>query len=418
MKILVCLHDYLPFHKGGSEIHAHQSACELVRRGHDVTALFTERDLSVPAGTVRRGELDGVRTIEVVHQREYADIREVWHQRESERSFRALLDELRPDVVHFHHLAIWGSSALRVAREAGVRTVLTLHDFFLLCDAATLLRTDGELCVDGLHGKCTDCLTRHPLYPELWSDEDRAHAGENALAFAARERFAKHAADLAFADALISPSHFLARMFEKAGFLCAADCTVLKAGYPGPHAPPRRRDPARPLRVGYVGGIYLSKGVHLLVQAFGRLGDVAAELHVHGHLDWFPDYAAELRHAAEGRAVYLHGPFEPPRLDEILAGLDVLVVPSLWYENMPITIQEAFRNGMPVIATDLGGMAEAVEHGVSGLTFPRGDVEALAAAIRSLAQEPGLYEALARGKPAVPTLAEVVDRMEAIYRGE
>ena len=63
MKVLVVLHDYLPAHKGGSEIHAHQVARELARRGHDVTALFTERDLSAPEGQVRRGELDGVRLL-------------------------------------------------------------------------------------------------------------------------------------------------------------------------------------------------------------------------------------------------------------------------------------------------------------------------------------------------------------------
>ncbi len=90
MKILLALHDYLPLHTGGSEIHAHQTARELVRRGHDVTALFTERDTSVAEGTVRRGELDGVKTIEVVHQREYADVSETWVQEGSLVAFRAI----------------------------------------------------------------------------------------------------------------------------------------------------------------------------------------------------------------------------------------------------------------------------------------------------------------------------------------
>jgi glycosyltransferase involved in cell wall biosynthesis len=169
--------------------------------------------------------------------------------------------------------------------------------------------------------------------------------------------------------------------------------------------------------VGFVGGIYQSKGVHVLVRAFRRLEPDEAELHVHGHLDWFPDYVAELERDAEGLPVRFHGPFAPERLDEVLAELDVLVVPSVWYENMPITIQEAYRNGLPVIVTELGGMAEAVEHGRGGLTFPRGDDEALAAAIRSLARDPALYDRVAAGRPAVPTLEEIVDRLEAIYHG-
>ena len=72
MRVLVALHDYLPAHAGGSEVHAHEVARELARRGHEVSAAFTERDLSREEGTLVRGELDGVRTFEVVHQREYA----------------------------------------------------------------------------------------------------------------------------------------------------------------------------------------------------------------------------------------------------------------------------------------------------------------------------------------------------------
>src|SRR5262249_42018856 len=163
------------------------------------------------------------------------------------------------------------------------------------------------------------------------------------------ERFERHRADLAHADRVISPSHFLAGLFERAGFLRASECVVLKAGYPGPVFPPRRRDPRRPLRARYVGGIYPSKGVHVLVRALRELAGEPLELSVHGHLDWFPDYAAGLRAEAADLAVTFHGPFEPARVDEVLSRLDLLVVPSIWYENMPITIHEAHRHGMPVV---------------------------------------------------------------------
>jgi len=95
--------------------------------------------------------------------------------------------------------------------------------------------------------------------------------------------------------------------------------------------------------------------------------------------------------------------------------LDLLVLPSVWYENMPITIHEAHRHGIPVVVTQLGGMAEAVEHGVTGLTFPRGDARALAEVLRTLARDAALYDRLAQNRPRVPTLTEVVDRLEALY---
>jgi len=420
VRIAVVVHDYLPLHKGGSEIHAHQTARELARRGHQVTAVFTERDLAAREGELRRGELDGVPTIELVHQREYADVRETWVQAPASESFRQLLAELAPEVVHFHHLALWGSGAVRAAREAGARVVVTLHDYHLLCDAATLLRSDGRLCTEGLEGRCTDCIRRHPLLPERWGLDAGAPDLEAAWSRAVRERFERHRADLAAADLVTSPSRFLAGVFARAGFVREEDVLVLRAGYPGPVREPRRRRRDRPLRVGYVGGIYPSKGVHVLVEAFERLRDVPAELHVHGHLDWFPEYVAELRASAAARAegaVRFHGPFPPEELDRVLAELDVLVVPSVWYENMPITIQEAFRNGLPVVATDLGGMAEAVRDGVDGLTFPRGDAAALAERLAALARDGALYDRLAAGRPAVLGLGTVVDRLEAAYRG-
>ena len=417
MKILVCLHDYLPLHKGGSEIHAHQSARELARRGHEVSALFTERDLSAPELAVREGRLDGVRTLEVVHQREYADVRESYRQERFVELFRRLIRELAPDVVHFHHFALWGSGVLPAARQAGARVVITLHDYFALCDASTLLRTDGALC---MVEDCIDCLQRHPVLGERWPAEQGTLERHAALRLAARERREQHRSDLASADVVISPSRFAADLLAREGFVIPERCQVLKAGYPGPLAPPRERAAGSaatgPLRVGYVGGIYPAKGLHVLVHAFEHLPRGSCELDVHGHLDWFPEYAAELQRAARGYPIRFHGPFEPAAIDRVLAGLDVLVVPSIWYENMPITIQEAYRNGLPVVATDLGGMREAVRHEESGLTFPRGDERALAAALERLASESGLYDRLAAGRPGVPGLEEVVDRLEEMYR--
>jgi len=416
LRILVVVHDYLPAHLGGTELHAHQTARELARRGHDVTALFTERDLSAREGELRRGELDGVPTIELVHQREYEDVAETWRQERAGAVFREVVAELAPDAVHFHHFALWGSGCAPAARAVGARVIATLHDYWLLCDCGTLLHADGELCDDGSEG-CGACLAAHPLLPERHADGERLTRAE-LYAAAARARRAQHARDLAAVERAICPSRFLAGRFQAAGLLSERQAAVMKAGYPGPRRAPRTSDPARPLRVGYVGGIYPSKGVHVLVAAFRHLAGVAAELHVHGILDWFPDYVAELRAAAAGLPITLHGRFEPERVDAVLAELDVLVVPSLWYENMPITIQEAFRNGLPVVTTDLGGMKEAVADGVSGLTFARGDERALADRLRRLASDRALLARLAAGRPPVPTLEEIVDGLETLYAGE
>ncbi|MHC4261467.1 MAG: glycosyltransferase family 4 protein [Planctomycetota bacterium] len=412
MKILEVVHDYLPHHVGGTEIHAHQIACFLRERGHEVLVATTERDLEATEGTVRERELDGVPIREMVHQREFAHMRESWRHPIAPGVFDALLGEFQPDLVHFHHLAHWGAECVAIARKHGARVVVTLNDFHLLCVEATLLRPDGELCERGPEGGCTDCIAGLPLPGVADDDELRAfHLSELT-----RERLETHRWYLKDVPTVICPSRFLADRMIRAGVLREDQVVVKRYGYPGPTHPLRDAHSSGPLRVGYVGGIYPSKGVHVLVEAVASLDPGSVELDVHGILEWFPDYVERLRGASQGAAIRFQGGFEPEQIDTVMQSHDVLVVPSIWYENMPITIQEAFRNGVPVVATDLGGMAEAVRDGVDGLLFPRGDAQALASILARLAADRPELERLAAGRPAVPTVEQIGAEIEALYQ--
>ncbi len=98
-----------------------------------------------------------------------------------------------------------------------------------------------------------------------------------------------------------------------------------------------------------------------------------------------------------------------------MAEIDILVVPSLWYENAPLVIYEAFASNTPVIATALGGMAEAVTHEVNGLLFDRGNVPELANMLQRVVAEPGLVERLRSGIRPVRTIGDEVCDLEALY---
>ncbi|MGH7818600.1 MAG: glycosyltransferase, partial [Candidatus Binatia bacterium] len=114
--------------------------------------------------------------------------------------------------------------------------------------------------------------------------------------------------------------------------------------------------------------------------------------------------------------VFFHGAYDNDRVGEILADVDVVVVPSLWYENSPLTIQEAFIAGVPVITADVGGMAELVREGAGGLRFRIGDAEDLREKLRRVAEEPAILERLRREVPRVPTMAEHGREVLARYR--
>jgi glycosyltransferase involved in cell wall biosynthesis len=421
LRILTVVHDFLPAHVGGSEIHAAQLSAELVRRGHQVRVATTERDLSRPEGSARRYEHAGLPVTELAHWREYADVEDGHREPLLAESLRGLLREWKPDIAHFHHFAFFGARALEIAAREGVAATATLHDYHLLCDRATLLCADDSICERGSRAwhtaadACVDCLQRYPRHPARSGRAERELGLVPALQRVALERRVLHARLLASVPKLIAPSQFLAERFVEAGLLRREQIEVLRAGYPGPRREPTWTDALRPLRIGYVGGIYPSKGVHVLIEALRLLRGAPLSLSIHGVLEWFPDYVARLRASAEGCDVRFAGRFDPLDIDRVLAGLDLLVVPSLWYENMPLTIHEAWRSGVPVIASDLGGMREALAAG-GGRLVPPGDARALADVLRELAADRAQLFELARTRPHVPDLPEVAARVEALYR--
>jgi glycosyltransferase involved in cell wall biosynthesis len=169
------------------------------------------------------------------------------------------------------------------------------------------------------------------------------------------------------------------------------------------------------LRVAYAGGIYPEKGVHVLIAALRSLAPGTCTLSVHGVLEWFPDYVARLRADARGLPVEFAGRFAPDAIDELLAASDVVCVPSLWYENMPLVVQDAYRNAVPVVASRIGGLAEAVPEGRAGLCFEPGDPAALADCLARLAADRELLLGLAAGRPEPRPFAELVARVARGY---
>ena len=112
MKILYLLHDFLPEHVGGTEVHTFQLAMEFARRDHEVLIVCTERDLSRADGDERERRHAGLRVLEIAHSREYACAEETWEEPRQREVFAKLLARERPDVLHIQHFAQWGSAVL------------------------------------------------------------------------------------------------------------------------------------------------------------------------------------------------------------------------------------------------------------------------------------------------------------------
>jgi len=241
------------------------------------------------------------------------------------------------------------------------------------------------------------------------------------------ERTARVTAAYAACDLQVSPSRFLRDTLLKSGAFEPHRFLFSDNGMRTDHVDalaktPRPRDSEgrEVVRFGFVGSLVWYKGGETMIRAFARLAAAPVELHVHGAFDpELDEHHALLARLAQGSGarVEFHGRFDNARLGEVYADLDVLIVPSVWFENSPITIHEAWMTRTPVVASGIGGMAEYVRDGVDGLTFAPGDDADLARVLRRFVDEPELLERLSRDFPPVKTIAEDAAATEFRYRG-
>ena len=403
MKLLYVIHQFFPECYSGTEQYCLAAAREARRRGDEVVILSLVPDFGRdhPPLFVYDQPYDDFRVLRLRHWfrlQPNDQLRDYENPLVAAR-FGEVLDEVKPDAVHVFHLRFLGSDCLGTARDRGIRTVVHLMDYWYLCPRFTLLRSDGEVC-DGPPEGGLGCIPCH--YPELrgaWQDDD---VRERALDLARDYRSSPDGVDqasriaavvrrvpvqmqrLALADVVIAPSRFLAAMFERNGFP-ADRIRVVPYGL----EPDRVRRieverPRNPLRIAFAGIFSPWKSPHLVVDAVRKI-DAPLRLALHGPDEEpaFADYIGAMKRSAEGDdRIVFPGPYDHQQLSQVLADTDLIVVPSTWYENTPFVILEAFEAGVPVVASDLGGMAELIVEGANGFTFANGDSDSLAEVLR------------------------------------
>lgn len=343
--------------------------------------------------------------------------------------FPDFLEALQPDVVHVQHTLFLGYDLLRQTRNVlpGVPIVYTLHEYLPIChNNGQLVRTfSQEPCTGASPRRCHEC------YPAITPQQ-----------FFLRKRFVQ--SHLALVDLFLAPSRFLLERYvdwgiprEKIRYE-----EYGRAGLTAPSVQPADR-PVRN-RVGYFGQFSAYKGVDVLLDAMRILAREAdaeparrgnggaqagkapapaatdAHLWVHGaNLEFQPEaFRTRFEQLLEETRdrVTLMGEYDQRRLPALMENVDWVVVPSIWWENSPLVIQEAFLHGRPVITSDIGGMAEKVTDGVNGLHFRAGSAASLADTLRRAVTTPGLWDRLRSGVPAVYGIDESAAVLSDVYR--
>jgi glycosyltransferase involved in cell wall biosynthesis len=444
-RVLHALHDYLPRHQAGSEIYVAGLCAALTRAGQHPVVLAAEYAPHRPHGQITWRSHAGTPVAEVANSWQFATFADTYGSPALTATLGHVLDVVQPHVLHVHNLLNLSMDLPALARARGIAVVATLHDYTLVCPSGgqRLHRAEAHVCRAIEPGRCARCFPDSPLHAQwrIGQVAGRAPARLVAPLGAVARRLAPRlteaagaamslapAPPLAAADIsrrlesarrawaacslIVAPSASLAREYEGLGF--PADRLIV-SDYGFEALAPRPREPAGDgrLRVGFLGSLVWHKGADLLIEAARALPAERVEIRIFGDPRVSPGCARALEASARDLPVRFMGRFDHDEVAGVMAGIDVLVVPSRWLENSPLVIHEAFMAGVPVIGTAIGGTEDLLTQG-GGLLVPPDDAGALAAAIRSLVEVPGRIDALRGRIPEVKSLE--VDAREWIDR--
>ena len=414
LKILLVTSGYPPEKLGGAGLYVKYLAEELSKE-HEV-------HLFIPSSKGRswmEGEIHVHAVAPETSPLKAIFIEKTYRNPRIEEAFRELLRKIKPDVVHFHNLWAFRTGLLpKIAGDMGYRTIQTLHDYWFICPINILSYKKMKPCKGPSPSRCFECwnyVLKEYLkgrgVPNVLSSPvlrifNRPKKFKNRLNFMIGV--------LDSVDAIIAPSMFMKLMMEKAG-VEDNKIHVLHNGYPHrifKHF--EKKKDVNKLVFGFVGVPSYQKGVHVAVKAARSLeGDFEFRIYGGGGKK---DYMRKLLALIGGdERIRLMGRFSDIR--EPYSKMDVLVFPSLWYENCPLVLAEASLTRTPVIASDLGAIPEFVRHGKNGFLFSPNDHIDLARWMREFLEKPELVKSLGSNQTPPEDMDVHSRKVLRIYKG-
>lgn len=441
MKIALFVHCFFPGHFYGTETYTLNLALRLKELGHEpivVTALFPGEPQE-PA-MLTRYEFRGIPV--VCFDKNYLPnrrVKDTFYQPEVREIFETLLDEIKPDLVHVTHLINHTASLLEVLCAKSIPTVGTLTDFYGVCFNNKLENAAGELCSgpNAARSNCLACygkaVSAQPGCDSRYRIFANEKLSETAASMIVRARGidrVKHSSlgpvieDLRIRPdtlrnlyaqyaALITPTAFLQKAYKNNGFKNPMHAIWFGTDIDRTLLSVPRADGV--VRFGFVGQIAPHKGTDLLIKAFSRLPKGCATLDIYGPAEQDPAYFATLKDLATD-GVTFRGTFPSTNMVEVLSQIDVLAIPSVWYENSPLVLLDALATKTPVIVSNVEGLTEFISEGETGLSFNRGSVDGLTAAMTRLIDEPALLHSMIDNTAYPRTVQDMVRDTILVYQ--
>ena len=390
-KIAIVCHSYPSVTKGGAEVAAYALFRGLRHIGFD--AIFI--GACDEANRHRLAFSDNNEFAVYYDSERYERFYHLAARSVEEQVVRTIRDQ-RVDVVNFHHFLNIGLNSLRAVRAMpAMQCFYTMHEFLAMCnnDGQMVTRGSQLLCSQATNEACVNC------FPEFLRSQFTMRKETMMDVFG---RF----------DGFIAPSQFLADRFVKWG-LPGDRTVVIENGLLGSTLHQRKLKADSVWTFGYFGQVNPYKGVDVILEAAELIAADAQlantmRVRIHGNFVGLPQSFIDRFNAALKSFPFLFyaGPYSSSSVYRLMSECDYVLVPSTWWENSPVVIQEAYSVNTPVICSGIGGLAEKVQDGISGLHFDVGNASDLLR-VMSIAADPKVSESLRAGIPTVTSASDM-----------
>lgn len=350
MKVCMISDLYYPDILGGTETNL-QTISEILTINNDITVICTRQDNE--GDSIE--ELNGVKVYRIDTGNIYSIfdctnkpfyLKFIWHlrslrRRQSYFSVKEILKKERPDIVHTHNLHSLSPLIFDAIHELKIPHIHELHDYGLFCPRTSLLHGSGKICIN------PNIICK--LYRSLkrWMVDDKPQL-------------------------VIGPSQFVIEKHLECGFFGKTKHQQLKHGVESPDT--KFHKDYNLIDILYVGQLSKHKGVHILIEAFKKVQREDMRLHICGRGKNEEEFRSLAR---DDNRIIFHGFVPDKELNHLYDIANVLVVPSIWYDNSPTVICEAFVHGTPVIGSRIGGIPELVHDGENGFLYEPRDEKQL-----------------------------------------
>lgn len=403
MKILFVVHQFFPEHYTGTERFVLNLCKQLQKMGHEVHvisyAITETSEFREELGfLIKDYVFQGVPVTLIKHEAIPLDINFRIFFPEMETIIDRFFQKNNFDITHIAHTMRMGI-VFRVAKKRNVPVILTLTDFWLMCPRGIASTIQGQLCYGSSDGE--NCIYT-------------CYNGQGSNAIKQRVNEAKQC--LQIARQIIFPTLFLKGMFYKQ--IYSGPSHIIRFGIDYGSIQYEKNKPIKKddgINIGYLSTLLPHKGAHILINAFILANQKNLHLKVFGDPTYDKDYFEYLKDISKNKNIEFLGRYHDEDLSGILNDLDLVSLPSIWWENTPLVMLKAMAQKVPIIVSDLPGMTEIVQDNKNGFVFKVGDSEDLKNRLIILAQDSTVLQEIRKHVSYLKRIEEEAFEYERIY---